>query len=85
MKKYGRRAKRWERRIKGYVLWPLTDEKAFSTFSTTKIGVEDKLFIRTGKKSAQMGLKIIHAEINLRVFPNGRSIMGPIKHRDLKS
>jgi hypothetical protein len=68
---YGRRAARRRKKdqlLTGYVAWPMAEQKALQTFSTSAGRCRAMIKLKTGQEPEAFGWRIVHAEIVLRIF-----------------
>lgn len=67
-KTYGRRARKKDKWLRGYVCWPMPEQRALQTFSSSAEKVRAMVRLKTGQEPEAFGWKIVRAEIALRIF-----------------
>lgn len=69
-KTYGRRARRRkkDRLLRGWICWPLSEQKALQTFSSSAQKVRALVKLKTGQEPEAFGWRVLPCEIALRIF-----------------
>jgi hypothetical protein len=67
-KTYGRRARRKDRLLRGFCVWPMEPSKALQTFSSSAQKVRALVKLKTGQEPEAFNWRVLPCEISLRVY-----------------
>lgn len=67
---YGRRASRRkkDRWLRGYIVWPMPEQKALQTFSSSAEKVRAMVKLKTGHEPEAFGWNVVPAEVAIRIY-----------------